>query len=112
MHRTTDGWALGERTVGFFYHLAACVRPARLLSSWRRHNRRYVACDVARTMSNNDDVSGRFPHSLNDPFRWGAVISQLLAGLSHQSVDAACQVSDGRPRRGRPRRHQNERGRF
>lgn len=87
-------------------------------------------CDVARTkfvkvLENNkfeskggraalgeEEGSGRFPCSLTDPLRWGAVISQLLAGLSHQSVEAACQVSDGRPHRGRPRRHQNERGRF
>lgn len=86
----------------------ACA-PAVVLATSQLRN---AGCDVARTMSNNDDVSGRFPRSLNDPFRWGAVISQLLAGLSHQSVEAACQVSDGRPRRGRPRRHQNERGHF
>lgn len=86
----------------------ACA-PAVVLATSQLRN---AGCDVARTMSNNNDVSGRFPQSFNDPFRWGAVISQLLAGLSHQSVEAACQVSDGRPCRGRPQRHQNERGRF
>lgn len=45
-------------------------------------------------------------------FRWGAVISQLFAGLSHQSVEAVCQVWHRHPCRGQSQHHQNERGHF
>lgn len=49
---------------------------------------------------------------LSGSFRWGAVIGQLFTGLSHQSVEADCQVQHRHPHRGRSRHHQNERRRF